>query len=222
LQSAARRVRYALIEAWRSEQQLDWVLTAHHADDQAETLLMRLNRGSGVGGLAGIRGVNGRVLRPLLDWRRTELEAIVAEAGLEPAMDPSNLDVRFDRARLRRRLEGADWLDRPALARSARALAEAEAALDWAAERLFAERTRVADEILRLDPSELPAELLRRLLLRALRRIDPHAAPRGEELSRLLATLQKGGSATLAGAKASADAGEGTWSFSAAPARGSG
>ncbi len=222
VQSAARRVRYALLEAWRSERQLDWLLTAHHTDDQAETLLMRLNRGSGVGGLTGIRSVNGRVLRPLLGWRRAELEAIVADAGLEPARDPSNVDERFDRARLRRQIEGADWVDRPALARSARALAEAEAALNWAAEGLFAERIRFADETLRLDPADLPAELLRRLLLRALRRIDPHAAPRGEELSRLMATLTEGGTATLAGVKASADAAEGTWHFTAAPARGSG
>ena len=220
LQSAARGARYALLEAWRSEQGLDWVLTAHHADDQAETLLMRLNRGSGVGGLAGIRRVNGRVLRPLLDWRRAELEAIVAEAGLEPIIDPSNRDEKFDRARLRRELEGAAWLDRRATARSAQALAEAEEALDWAAERLFADRSRVDGDMLRLDPSELPAELLRRLLLRALRRVDPHAAPRGEELSRLLATLDQGGGATLAGVKAGAE--EGIWSFAPAPPRGSG
>ena len=81
---------------------------------------MRLNRGSGVGGLAGIRRVNGRVLRPLLDWRRAELEAIVAEAGLEPIIDPSNRDEKFDQARLRRELEGAAWLDRLAAAQARR------------------------------------------------------------------------------------------------------
>ena len=220
VQSAARRVRYALLEAWRSEQGLDWVLTAHHADDQVETLLMRLNRGSGVGGLAGIRAVNGRVLRPLLDWRRDELEAIVVEAGMDAVADPSNRDPKFDRARLRGQLEGADWLDRPAVARSALALAEAEEALDWAAERLFEERGHEEGESLRLDPSGLPAELLRRLLLRALRRIDPHAAPRGEELGRLLATLRNDETATLAGVKA--EAADGEWCFSAAPPRGSG
>jgi len=219
LQSAARRARYALLEAWRSEQGLDWVLTAQHADDQAETLLMRLNRGSGVAGLAGIRAVNGRVLRPLLDWRRAELEAVVGQAGLEPVVDPSNRDERFDRARLRRELEGAEWLDRLAAARSARALAEAEEALDWAAERLFDERTRSEGDRLSLDPSGLPAELRRRLLLRALRRIDPHAAPRGEELGRLLATLSQGAGATLSGVKAEAGGVDGAWSFSPAPSR---
>ena len=220
LQSAARRARYALLEAWRSEQELDWVLTAHHADDQAETLAMRLNRGSGVGGLAGIRAVNGRVLRPLLEWRRAELEAIVAEAGLEAVNDPSNRDERFDRARLRRQLENTEWLDRLAWARSGQALAEAEEALDWTAERLFAERSRSDGDMLRLDPTDLPSELLRRLLLRALRVIDPRAEPRGDELSRVLATLQQGGTATLAGVKASSDGG--MWTFAAAPPRASG
>jgi tRNA(Ile)-lysidine synthase len=216
LQSAARRVRYALLEAWRAEQGLDWILTAHHADDQAETLLMRLNRGSGVGGLAGIRAVNGRVLRPLLGWRRSELERIVAEAGIDAVADPSNRDERFDRARLRRALEAADWIDRPAIARSARALADAEEALDWAAERLAAERIEGDAESLQLDPADVPPELRRRLLLRALRRIDADAAPRGEELSRLLATLEQGGTATLSGVKA--EGGE-TWRFSPAPPR---
>ena len=222
LQAAARRVRYALLEAWRAEQGLDWVLTAHHLDDQAETLLMRLNRGSGVGGLSGIRAVNGRVLRPLLGWRRAELEPIVAAAGLEAVADPSNVDERFDRARLRRQLEGAEWIDRPALARSAQALAEAEEALDWAAEWLFAERGSGDAAELRLDPSELPPELRRRLLLRALRQFDSQAAPRGDELSRLLATLEQGGTATLAGVKAGAESAGGAWRFVPAPPRGSG
>ena len=219
LQSAARGARYALLEAWRSEQGLDWVLTAHHADDQAETLLMRLNRGSGVGGLAGIRRVNGRVLRPLLGWRRAELGAIVAAAGLEPIIDPSNRDEKFDRracaASSRRRV------DRPARrGRSAQALAEAEEALDWAAERLFAERSRVEGDMRRLDPAELPAELLRRLLLRALRRSTRTPRRAARSFRRLLATLQQGGAATLAGVKAEAE--EGIWRFAPAPPRGSG
>ena len=219
LQSSSRRARYTLLEAWRSEQSLDFVLTAHHADDQAETLLMRLNRGSGVGGLAGIRAVNGRILRPLLGWRRTELEAVVAEGGLKPVVDPSNRDERFDRARLRRCLELVDWIERPGLARSAAALAEAEEALEWTTARLFAERVAFDGGALRLDPAGLPPELLRRLVLRGLRDIDPHAAPRGEELTRLIATLEQGGVATLANVRAE---GGRLWAFAPAPPRRSG
>ncbi|HYJ81999.1 MAG TPA: tRNA lysidine(34) synthetase TilS, partial [Allosphingosinicella sp.] len=112
LQAAARKARYAALAAWMDERGLGLLLTAHHCDDQAETLLMRLARGSGVAGLAGVRaigtvpGSGGRLRlgRPLLGWRRSELEAVVAAAGIEPARDPSNSDERFDRVRIRRRL----------------------------------------------------------------------------------------------------------------------
>lgn len=218
VQAAARKARYALLEAWRQERGLDWVLTAHHADDQAETLLMRLNRGSGVAGLSGVRATNGRVLRPLLAWRREELAGIVRAAGIAAVADPGNVDEKFDRARLRRRLAEASWIDAAALARSADALAEADEALDWAAERLAAERLSGGERVA-FDPAGLPAELRRRLVLRVLRRIDPAAAPRGAELSRLLATLDRGGGATLAGVKAT---GGDVWRFERAPPRRSG
>lgn len=216
LQSAAREARYDLLEAWRAVQGLDWILTAHHADDQAETLLMRLNRGSGIGGMSAIRAANGRVLRPLLDWRRSELADIVEAAGIAPVADPSNMDERFDRARLRAQITKVDWVDVGALARSAGALAEAQDALDWTADQLFEERARPESGGLSIDPSCLPAELVRRLVLRALRCIAADADPRGEELSRLIAALEQGATATLAGAKA---VGGAVWRFTPAPPR---
>ena len=216
LQSSARRVRYALLEAWRLERSLDWVLTAHHADDQAETLLMRLNRGAGVGGLSGVRDVNARVLRPLLGWRRAELAGILDEVGIKGVVDPSNTDERFDRALIRRRMAEADWLDPSALARSAQALAEAEEALEWSAHGLAEQRITRNGAGVRLDPSGLPAELRRRLAMRALRCIDHDAAPRGDALGRLLLTLERGGVATLAGVKAR---GGKAWRFEPAPPR---
>ncbi len=144
LQSAARALRYRLLARWAAEAGIALLLTGHHADDQAETLLMRLDRGAGLSGLAAIRAATGiaglAVARPLLGWRRAELAAIVAAAGLVPVADPSNDDDRFDRARLRKRLAAAGWIDPVPLARSAAALAEADAALDWAAGRLAEER----------------------------------------------------------------------------------
>lgn len=216
VQAQARRVRYALLEEWRRERGLEWVLTAHHADDQAETLLMRLNRGSGTGGLRGVRPVNGRVVRPLLGWRRAELAHIVDEAGLQAIADPSNFDERFDRARLRRQLALAPWINAAAFARSAQALAEVDEAVEWAVDRLVAERSAGGAESLRLDARDLPGELRRRLLLRALRCIAPTAEPRGDALTRLLATLEAGGTATLAGVKCSGGA---PWRFEPAPPR---
>lgn len=224
LQAAARTARYAALAEWMDGERLGLLLTAHHCDDQAETLLMRLNRGSGVAGLAGVRaqgsvpGTGGRLrlCRPLLGWRRSELAAVVAEAGVEAALDPGNLDERFDRARIRRRLGEAQWLDPAALARSAALLAEAEAALEWTAGPLFAARAEVEEGAVTLRPNGLPPELLRRLVLRGLRQIVPEAAPRGEALAGFIARLHAGGTATLSKVKG---VGGETWRFEPAPPR---
>jgi tRNA(Ile)-lysidine synthase len=224
LQAAAREARYSALGEWMAAGGLDLLLTAHHSDDQAETLLMRLNRGSGVAGLAGVRSVGGvpgsggrlRLCRPLLGWRRGELEAVLASAGIEAAQDPSNRDEAFDRARLRRQLGEAPWLDSAALARSAALLAEAEAALEWTSGLLFEARAEVTGRSVRLRPNDLPPELLRRLVLRCLQTVAPGARPRGEPLASLIARLQAGGSATLSAVKAS---GGEVWSFEPAPPR---
>ena len=136
----AREARYAALADWAQAERLGAVATAHHADDQAETLLMRLNRGSGLAGLAGVRargmieGSEVPLLRPLLGWRKAELAALAAAAGITPAQDPSNTNPDFDRARLRARLAEADWLDPVQIAASAAHLAEGWQALGWYAE----------------------------------------------------------------------------------------
>jgi tRNA(Ile)-lysidine synthase len=220
VQAAARAARYAALVAWMRAGDIPLLLTAHHADDQAETLLMRLLRGSGVAGLAGIRASSalptGRLRRPLLGWRRAELAAIVERAGIEAADDPTNRDDAYDRARLRIRLAQAPWLDPQPLARSAALLAEAEEALDWAAERLAAERIAGSEGEATLDPSGMPSELVRRLVLACLRRVDPAAAPRGEALARAVGSLAAGETITLAGVKAR---GGPVWRFGPAPPR---
>jgi tRNA(Ile)-lysidine synthase len=217
VQSGARALRYRLLGRWAGEEGVQWLLTGHHLDDQAETLVMRLNRGAGLSGLAAIRArsrIGGLpVARPLLGWSRAELAAIVADADLAPVEDPSNRDEAFDRVRLRRHLLGAQWIDAGAWARSAVALAEAEEALEWTVERLIEERVRAAPGGVTLDPAGLPPELLRRLLLRLL---APTDAPRGDAVQRLLGTLAAAGTATLAGVKC---AGGPLWRFETAPAR---
>jgi tRNA(Ile)-lysidine synthase len=203
LQAGARALRYRLLGRWAAEAGIGWLLTAHHADDQAETLAMRLGRGAGL-----------KIARPLLGWRREALAAIVAGAGLEPVLDPSNEDERFDRARIRKRLAEEDWLDPLAAARSAAALAEAEDALDWAAGRLFEERVKRTVGAAAFDPAELPPELRRRIVLRLLGATgDP---PRGEAVQRLLGLLESGGTATLAGVKCEGGA---VWRFTPEPPR---
>lgn len=223
LQQAAREARYAALAGWMRERALFELATAHHLDDQAETLLMRLLRGSGVRGLSAMRPcapVPGapelRLLRPLLAWRREELAGIAAEAGIEAAADPSNLDPRFDRARLRANLAEAPWLEAPPLARSAAALAEADAALDWAAGRLWEERVESDGAAAGFRAEALPPELVRRILTRLFDRFALGPTPRGDEIGRLVARLERGETATLAGVKCT---GGDVWKFEPAPPR---
>ncbi len=137
LQAQARAGRYAALADWARASGLGAVATAHHADDQAETLLMRLNRGSGLAGLAGVRaasrieGTEVPLLRPLLGWRKAELEALVAAAGIVAVQDPSNANPDFERAAIRARLAETDWLDPAQLAASAAHIAEGWQALQW-------------------------------------------------------------------------------------------
>jgi len=173
IQSAARALRYRLLDTWRIDHGLDFVLTAHHADDQLETVIMRLNRSSGVAGLAGIRARNGSIVRPVLGWQRIELGDILAEADLPFVDDPSNRDHRYDRARLRAALADADWLDPRAVAKSAALLGEASEAIEWmTAQRL---RSALVDDggVATLAYRGEPHALWHRMVLSALERAQP-------------------------------------------------
>jgi len=212
LQAQARTARYRVLGAWAIECDLAAVASAHHADDQAETLLMRLARGAGLSGLAATRrrrplepGV--MLIRPLLDWRRAELGEIVAGAKLTPVDDPSNRDPRHDRTRFRDLLAEADWADPQRLASSARWLADADEAIEWAMEGLAATRLAHAARSVTVDPAGLPRELQRRLLLTAFEQLDA-PRPRGPDLDRALAALAAGKATTLSGLKL---VGGGTW-----------
>ena len=221
VQSAARGARYAALSGWLGERGLAALATAHHADDQAETLLMRLNRASGVAGLAGVRergpvpGASGLLLRPLLGWRRADLAAVVAGAGLQAVDDPSNADDRYDRARLRGQLAGAPWLDIPAIARSAAHLADADAALDWAAEREWREAVEKDGLGLTYRP-RAPRAVALRVLARIVTALDGEA-PRGAALARLFDSLLARQPASIGGLVARPLAGG--WSFMKAPKR---
>ncbi|RHW16890.1 tRNA lysidine(34) synthetase TilS [Sphingomonas gilva] len=220
VQARARAARYDLLADHARGTGCAAILTGHHADDQAETLLMRASRGSGVDGLAGVRAAGDwagmPLLRPLLGWRRAELAAIVEAAGLDPADDPANRDPAHDRSRFRALIAASGDLDPAGLARSAGALADASEALRWSLDRLAAERITVDGNARTIDPAGLPREYLRRLLVRALAELGEEA-PRGPALDRLIAALEAGGSGTLGGVKAErARAG---WRVAAAPPR---
>lgn len=221
LSARARAFRYALLEAERVRVRADAIATAHHADDQLETMVMRLNRGAGVAGLAGVRAKGGRIVRPLLGWRCAELAAIVRGAGIEAIEDPSNIDDRFDRARLRKVLAGVGALDTEHWAASARALGDAEDAIGWMVERLGGERIAVMGRRIELLADDLPFELQRRVVERALRTVEPGIDPRGDALARMAVTLRDGRAAMLGNVRATVMRREGRviWTFFAAPPR---
>ena len=129
LQARARAARYDLMAAYCHAHDIQALVTAHHLDDQAETFLMRLKRGSGLDGLAAIpeRGAWAgiAVLRPLLDVPKARLVATLREADVRLVCDPSNRDPRFERARMRRSRDALALLGLTpeALALSARRLA---------------------------------------------------------------------------------------------------
>lgn len=210
----ARKARYAALADWAAARALSALATAHHADDQAETVLMRLNRGSGLAGLVGVRarsvvpGGSLPLLRPLLDWRRSDLAAIVERAGIAAVDDPSNADPRYDRARLRAALDRVDWLDPAAIARSAANLADAEDALAWAAEREWDEGVTVDAGGMRYEPVA-PRAVVLRVVARIVAGFG--GAARGGEIARLVDLLEAGRPGTLGGVVARAE--EGGWTF---------
>lgn len=193
LQAEARVARYALLERWADAEHIDWLLTAHHADDQLETMLMRLNRASGLAGMSGVRGRRGRVLRPLLRVRKRDLLDYARARALPFVEDPSNVDARFDRARLRTHLAQAEWLDAASAARTAAALAEAEQALAWVVDAIAADHVARGPGGCHLSKTDLPRDILRRLLLRMLSVVAPDGPqPRGEQIDEALVQLCHG------------------------------
>ena len=236
IQSWARQERYALLRRWAVESGAASLATAHHADDQAETFLMRAARGSGLSGLASVRArqviemeIAGHqqklmLVRPLLGWRHQELRAVAAEAAVPFVDDPSNTDDRFDRTRFRRLLATAPWIDPVQIGRSAAHLAEIDADMLAVSQWLWTQRALSSeDREVRCDVAGLP-RIIRRYLVRiAIEHIlhvnDMSAGgwSRAANVEALLDALEAGKAATQAEVMASAK-GQ-VWHFRQAPPR---
>ncbi|MBB93576.1 MAG: tRNA lysidine(34) synthetase TilS [Rhodobacteraceae bacterium] len=211
LQAAARDARYRLIGNWARERRIALVALGHTADDQAETVLMRLARSSGVNGLAGIparRTMHGvTLLRPLLDVSRHQLRDYLRRQGLSWCEDPSNEDTRFDRVQARQTMDLLEPLGITArsLADVAFHMTEAREALDWYAFLTARDIARVdgGDVILDLRRFRtLPQEIARRLLLRAVMWIGrTDYPPRRAAVTEAITALRLGRGATLGGCR---------------------
>ena len=225
IQELARIRRYQVLGDWAKAWGIDALATAHHAEDQAETLLMRLVRGAGVRGLAAIRasrslpGGEITVVRPLLGWTRRELADICAAAGVEPVIDPSNSDHAFERVRVRQTLADIDWLDPAGIAKSAAYLGQANEALRWAAGREWHQRVKEEDAVTTFDPAGLPIEIRRRIVGAIISRLETEGLGtelRGREIDVVMTALANGEKTTLRGVLCG---GGKLWRFTKAPLR---
>lgn len=167
IQEMARTARYSLLCEAAQEWGASHIVTAHHRNDQAETVLMRLASGSGVGGLAamrpfvalGLSAMDGRapiaLARPLLGMTKAQLETVILEAGFEAVDDPANRNPRFARARLRglEAERNALGLSADRLATLAARCARADSALSAVAQQRFSELSEPGPTALRLKPA---------------------------------------------------------------------
>ncbi|KQX40452.1 hypothetical protein ASD04_07465 [Devosia sp. Root436] len=209
VQEAARMARYRLMGAAMQADGASVLLTAHHRQDQAETVLMRMAHGSGIEGLKGmtamaeIEGV--RVHRPLLDVDPAALRAVVDGAGLTPAQDPSNADPHYERVRWRQAMPdlAALGLDAGALALFAGRMAEADAAIAQMADGCFTEIVRLdgfgAARIELMPFIGLSPAISTRLLGRVLNIVGGRQKPRAlGQVERLRQTIAAAGLAKAA------------------------
>jgi len=200
IEAEARRVRYRLLLGAAREAGASHLLLAHHQDDQAETFLIRLQRGSGVFGLAAMRPMvesdELMIFRPFLEVPRSRLAATTAAAGLEAVDDPMNSDPRFLRARIRRIMPtlAAVGIGPEDLAMTAARFATAAAAIDAATDSFIEASVVVSEMAVARIPLQAfraePEEIRLRFLVRMMMAIggDPYP-PRYQRLKALHAGL---------------------------------
>ena len=185
-ESAARTARYAFLRQTAADTDSTAIALGHTQDDQVETLLLHLLRGSGSRGLGAMQRRDADLARPLLDISRKDIEAYLSRLHLRPRRDPSNEDPRFTRNRLRQQvLPAVDAFDpaaRELLARTADILSEEDRFLDDAIADLPADLARDQVAFAKLPPA-LQRRVIRRLVpdagfleVEALRRGEPPAS----------------------------------------------
>jgi tRNA(Ile)-lysidine synthase len=197
LQEAARKTRYKLLAQAARENNCEAIVTAHTLDDQAETVLMRLIRGSGINGLQAMAAISEKenmpLLRPLLVFERERLREILREAGIAWREDASNEDARYLRARLRRLIPqlAEEGLDTARLNLLAKKAARVNVALDHAAQNLFAQIAPQGLElsIYRAAPEEIRLRALKLMIASFHARAYP---PADEALEDLDAAIMSG------------------------------
>ncbi len=216
IQVEARKARYSLLNGWLEHHNIALLATAHHADDQLETLIMRILRGSGIDGMSAIRARRGHIIRPLLPFSKEMLIQFVSAQGITPIDDPSNKDQSFDRVRVREALSNLSGFDVGLASQSAAALDDARTAIHWMVDELAMAHIRKTHDGCTLDKYDFPHEIVRRLLLKCLHICDPALSPRGSQLEPLIRGLIQGETLTIGNILCKGGL---TWTFAPAPKR---
>lgn len=213
IQAAARKARYEAMEGWCKKNQVKYLLTAHHMEDQAETFLMRLLKGSGVDGLAamapkstGLFASEITILRPLLGVSKARLKATLRAKNQPWIDDPSNENKDFTRIKIRELLKKSNDLDAETLAMTAGRLAKVKSVLNGLTENFLAGALVIKSAGYGILKREVflnaRPEIARRGLSKILTFIGQSDYPPGfDKLERLYSSLEKGGfrGATLQG-----------------------
>ena len=191
-EAAARTARHEALTAVAAKFDAEAILLGHTREDQAETVLLQLARGSGTRSISGMRPVAGLLRRPLLsvprDVVRTSAHEECAALGIAPWQDPHNSDSRFARVRLRAALEVLHDSLGPGLtaglARSAELAAEDADALEYWAQRVFSELVRFRDARLELEISDFSRQPLA-IRGRVIRRMCIDLGAQAQDVTRL-------------------------------------
>lgn len=186
IQEWARDLRYRLMADFCKTNDISNLAIAHHMDDQAETFLFRLAKGSGLKGLSCMKAqgeLNGiTILRPLLDVQKSDLIDLCVDKNIEYIKDPSNENLSFARVRLRMALE-AEGASAKRLSKTAKRLARADGALEEIASANWQERAEINGDKISINLKDLHEEVALRLLLKAINIISP--SKYGVRLSKL-------------------------------------
>lgn len=202
LEGRARSARLGALESARRSD--EWIVTGHTLDDQIETLLMRLARGTGLDGLVGIEARRDHYVRPLLAVSRSTTREIATLAGLDWRDDPENLDMRHLRNRVRQVLLPAieatfGALPGAGLARLAHQVAQDLEVLEAAGAGVVRHRTPDGTRIAIGELAAVPAPVAARILRSELARLDPPYPPDRNATDRLLGLLVGGASTLVVG-----------------------
>lgn len=206
IMEAARAARYAALCGWCDARGIASLCVAHHAGDQAETILFRLAKGSGLDGLGGMAtrtawpGYAVDIIRPFLDTGRDDIVSFCHDFGVPYVNDPSNVNEDYARPRLRKvmPLLAAEGLSEKRLSRTALRLRRAREALDFYTAHLIAQSVRFEEpERARIDCAALRAAP-EEIRLRLIRQVAARLAPGGDGYGLRLDRLEEGVSDLLA------------------------